>query len=115
MRSETSLLIRTQQMWKLTTLAMGSLSSMMILLAAIWEGDSRSPRICLPLVLLATIVSAISLIVPYYIRCPRCRTSWFWVAMKTSKLSREGGWYRALRSQSICPVCSYPAADRRVQ
>jgi DNA-directed RNA polymerase subunit RPC12/RpoP len=42
----------------------------------------------------AAIVTA-GLIISSYIRCPRCGTRWYWMAIKTASY----GWYKALKAR----------------
>jgi hypothetical protein len=111
MSAEESLLTRTGQMWKLRTLEVGAWTSLVIMAGATWfQLETKMPsRIYGAIAFLAAIIASASLIAPYSIRCPRCRTRWFWLAINTSR-SR---WHRSLKSQSLCQVCGYTVANPR--
>jgi hypothetical protein len=109
MRHDNSLLFRTHQMWKLRAAAIGSLVSGLAFLAAAWMADFNLSGHYYLFGLYGTVI-ATTLVLPSSIRCPRCRVSWYWAAMKTGS-----EWYKTLTSQIVCPVCCYPAADRKSQ
>ena len=102
MRYDNSLLTRTRQKWKLRVATLGTLASTVALIATFCMQGVESPRHWYYFVLLGTLFATL-FILPSYIRCPRCRTSWYWMATKTAR----HGWYKALATQSICPVCNY--------
>jgi hypothetical protein len=103
-----SLLTRTRQAWKLRLVVIGQLTSIVGLVAIGWKDGLEAPRHYQFFVALG-ILAVTTFILPSYIRCPRCHTSWYWLAAKTSRR----GWYNLLKTQAICPICNYPAADRR--
>jgi len=84
-----SLMARTKQVWKLRTAMLGWLLAP-VLMVVPWALDLRSERLSYRIVLLATIVATSGFVLSSIIRCPRCRTSWFWRAMR-AKATRN--WY----------------------
>lgn len=104
-----SLLARTRQTWKLRT-AITSWLLAPVLMVAPWALGLSSESLSHGALLLATLAAANGFVLSFIIKCPRCRTRWFWRAMQSRA---PGDWHEALKSQSICPTCSYPAADKR--
>jgi DNA-directed RNA polymerase subunit RPC12/RpoP len=95
-----SIIYRTGQVWKLQSLLGAGISAATMLIAYLY-GDSGW---FMPLIYFATVLAAVSLATPFFIRCPNCGVRWFWLA--TSKKHAEG-WYNWLVSQSKCPRCGY--------
>lgn len=106
-----SLLVRTKQVWKLRNAIISWLLSP-VLMVTPWALNLRSESTSNSAVLLATVAAASGFVLSFIIRCPRCGMHWFWWAMQARA---PGGWYKALKAQSICPTCGYPAADKRLR
>jgi hypothetical protein len=101
MISKDSILYRTDQSWKFRLL-LGVYVAAVIVFGAQWL---RGSAWFLPVTFFGSVVAAASLAVPWWsIRCPRCGTRWFWLAISQK---HTDNWYKWLASQSTCPVCGY--------
>jgi peptidoglycan/LPS O-acetylase OafA/YrhL len=97
-----SILYRTNQAWKFNVPQIGFLLILLLFgLAFLYSTKEWQHPAYITSV---GILSVISLLVPYTIRCPSCKTRWWWEALKQPLFSKA---LTALVSQKACPKCGF--------
>ena len=98
-----SILYRTDQAWKYSTsLAVGSFAVLIAVGAFyFYPFQSWQFELCLAV---AIVLSIAKFLIAFRIKCPKCKSRWYWQALKTSVGDNGFG---KLRSQKACPACGF--------
>jgi hypothetical protein len=97
----TSVVYKTHQSWKLRVMYVGSFLSVGIVLGAILLFGAESGKEITLSYGFGALVSLVSLVMPFTIRCPTCGARWMWLAAKQP----HGQWLKWLQAQKVCPSC----------
>ncbi len=98
-----SILYRTNQAWmhKLAH-AMGMLA-VLVFVGALYLFPYQGWQFAL-FITVAVAFSIASIFINFRIKCPKCGSRWYWLALKTSVGDNGLGKFR---SQKVCPACGF--------
>ena len=102
-----SLLLCTGQAWKYSISQAGGITALLVFASSFYFFTFQSWRFYLCWVL-AGILSVVSMVIPFTIKCPNCDAKWYWQALK-APISKNG--LMKLHAQKYCPTCGYSCHD----
>lgn len=109
--TDSSILKRTNQWWKLVSMILGVVLSIIIPLASLLSNADKI--IVAILVAIGGVFSLIGLFIGCFCaRCPNCGAKWIWMAISRNA-SSSVHWMARLLSLEECPRCGYRGDNHR--
>ncbi len=98
-----TILYRTNQVWKHYTSLAINIIAISTFAGSIYYFPINSWQFGLGIEI-AAILAVVSLVIALNIKCPKCGSRWFWLALKAPYASKG---IEKFLSQNMCPTCGY--------